>query len=102
MSARKIAPVHPGEILFEEFLKPLGVSQYRLSRDIGVAPRRINEIVQGKRAVTADTALRLSRYFGLSERFWLNLQSRYDLEVQKDALASRLEKEVKILNLKSA
>ncbi len=102
MSARKITPVHPGEILLEEFLKPLGISQYRLSKDISVAPRRINEIVQGKRSITADTALRLARYFGLSERFWLNLQSRYDLEVEKDRLDLRLEREVRVLELKSA
>ena len=102
MSTQKIAPVHPGEILLEEFLKPLGISQYRLSKDISVPPRRINEIVQGKRSITADTALRLARYFGLSERFWLNLQSRYDLEVEKDKLDVRLEKEVRVLKLKSA
>jgi len=102
MGIRKIAPVHPGEILLEEFLKPLGISQYKLAKDISVPPRRINEIVQGKRSVTADTALRLSRYFGLSERFWLNLQSRYDLEVEKDKLDVRLEKEVRVLTLKSA
>jgi len=97
-----MAPVHPGEILFEEFLKPLGISQYRLAKDISVPPRRINEIVHGKRSITADTALRLARYFGLSERFWLNLQSRYDLEVEKDKLDMRLEKEVRVLTLKSA
>ena len=102
MGIRKIAPVHPGEILLEEFLKPLGISQYKLAKDISVPPRRINEIVQGKRSITADTALRLSRYFGLSERFWLNLQSRYDLEVEKDKLDVRLEKEVRVLSLKSA
>ena len=90
-------PVHPGEILLEEFLNPMGISQYRLAKDIGVHPRRINEIVHGERSITADTALRLSRYFGLSERFWLNLQSRYDLEVQKDRLKGRLEQEVKVL-----
>lgn len=101
MSTRKITPVHPGEILLEEFLKPLGISQYKLSKDISVPPRRINEIVQGKRSITADTALRLARYFGLSERFWLNLQSRYDLEVEKDKLDFRLEKEVRVLTLKS-
>ncbi len=94
---KKFAPTHPGEILLEEFLKPLGISQYRLAQDIGVHPRRINEIVHGQRAVSADTALRLSRYFGLSERFWLNLQARYDLEVEKDRLEGRLEKEVKVL-----
>jgi addiction module HigA family antidote len=102
MSIRKMAPVHPGEILLEEFLKPLVISQYRLAKDISVPPRRINEIVQGKRSITADTALRLARYFGLSERFWLNLQSRYDLEVEKDKLDRRLEKEVRVLTLKSA
>jgi addiction module HigA family antidote len=97
-----MAPVHPGEILFEEFLKPLGISQYKIAKDISVPPRRINEIVHGKRSITADTALRLARYFGLSERFWLNLQSRYDLEVEKDKLDFRLEKEVRVLELKSA
>ncbi|HAM53704.1 MAG TPA: addiction module antidote protein, HigA family [Nitrospiraceae bacterium] len=102
MSSKKITLVHPGEILLEEFLKPLGISQYRLSKDISVAPRRINEIVHGKRSITADTALRLARYFGLSERFWLNLQSRYDLEVEKDKLDLRLEREVRVLKLKSA
>jgi addiction module HigA family antidote len=102
MSAKKMTPVHPGEILLEEFLMPLGISQYRLSKDIGVPPRRINEIVQGKRSITADTALRLARFFSLSERFWLNLQSRYDLEVEKDKLAMRLEREVRVLTLKSA
>jgi addiction module HigA family antidote len=93
----KFEPVHPGEILLEEFLKPLEISQYRLAKDINVHPRRINEIVHGKRAITADTALRLARYFGMSERFWLNLQARYDLEVEKDHLAGRLEQEVKVL-----
>jgi addiction module HigA family antidote len=102
MRMKKVTPVHPGEILFEEFLRPLGISQYKLARDISVPPRRINEIVQGKRSITADTALRLSRHFGLSERFWLNLQSRYDLEVEKDKLDMRLAKEVKVLTLKSA
>jgi addiction module HigA family antidote len=102
MRMRKMAPVHPGEILVEEFLKPLKISQYRLAKDISVPPRRINEIVLGKRSITADTALRLARYFGLSERFWLNLQSRYDLEVEKDKLDMRLEKEVRVLTLKSA
>ena len=101
MKAKKIAPIHPGEILLEEFLKPLGISQYRLAKDINVPARRINEIVHGKRAITADTALRLSRYFNLSERFWLNLQARYDLEVEKDKLNGRIEAEVKILDLQS-
>lgn len=88
----KLKPIHPGEILQEEFLKSLGVSQYRLANDIGVPPGRINEIVLGKRGVTADTALRLGRYFGTSPQFWMNLQARYDLEVQKDLLGNRLEK----------
>ena len=92
--AEKIPPVHPGEILHEEFLTPLGISQYRLAKDISVSPRRINEIVHGKRAISADTALRLARYFGSSERVWLNLQARYDLEVEKDRLGNRLDQEV--------
>ena len=92
----KLDPIHPGEILLEEFLNPLGISQYRLAKDISVPPRRINEIVHGKRGVSADTALRLERYFGLSEGFWLRLQSRYALEVEKDRLDERLEKEVRI------
>jgi len=86
----KLAPIHPGEILAEEFLEPLGVSQYRLAKDIAVPPRRINEVVHGKRSITADTALRLARYFGTSERFWLNLQTRYDLEVARERLGDRL------------
>jgi len=93
---KRLPPIHPGEILMEEFLKPMGISQYRLAQDISVPPRRINEIVHGKRAVTPDTALRLSRYFGLSERFWINLQARYDLEIEKDRLQDRLEKEVQV------
>jgi len=95
MSAKRLQPIHPGEILREEFLEPMGISQYRLAKDISVDPRRINAIIQGKRAVTADTALRLARYFDTSERFWLNLQAQYDLEVERDELGSRLEKEVK-------
>ncbi len=91
---RKLAPIHPGEILLEEFLEPLSISQYRLAKDISVPPRRINEIVHGTRAITADTALRLARYFGNSERFWLNLQTRYDLEMERDRLGARLDKEV--------
>ena len=94
MTKRDFPPVHPGEILLEEFLKPMGISQYRLSKDIGVPPRRINEVVHGKRSITADTALRLARYFGTSERFWMNLQSRYDLELEKDKLGRRLTDEV--------
>lgn len=94
MDAMRIEPIHPGEVLLEEFLEPLGISQYRVARDTSVPPRRINEIVHGKRAVTADTALRLARYFGTSERFWLNLQTRYDLEREKDRLGDRLDREV--------
>lgn len=94
--AEKLPPIHPGEILLEEFLVPMGISQYRLAKDINVPPRRINEIVLGKRAITPDTALRLSLYFGLSERFWLNLQTRYDLEVEKDKLQDSLEREVTV------
>ncbi len=90
----RLPPIHPGEVLLEEFLKPFGISQYRLAKDINVPARRINEIVLKKRAISADTALRLSRYFGLSERFWINLQTRYDLEKEKDKLQDRLEKEV--------
>jgi addiction module HigA family antidote len=97
---RKLPAVHPGEVLLEEFLKPMGISQYQLAKDISVPPRRINEIVLGKRAVTADTALRLARYLGTSERFWLNLQARYDLEVEKDRLGRRLTREVRVLAAK--
>ncbi len=97
MSDGEYPPIHPGEVLLEEFIKPLGISQYRLAKDVSVHSRRINQIVHGKRSVTADTALRLSRYFGTSERFWLNLQSSYDLEVEKDRLGDRLAKEVKVL-----
>ena len=95
--AKKLPPVHPGEILLEDFLKPLGLSQYRLAKSLSVPPRRINEIVLGKRAVTADTALRLARFFGTSDRFWLNLQAAYDLDVERDRLAGRLAKEVEVL-----
>ena len=96
MTRRKLPPIHPGEVLLAEFLQPLGVSQYRLAKELSVPPRRINEIVHGMRSITADTALRLSRYFGTSERFWLNLQVRHDLEVEKDRLGKRLEREVKV------
>ena len=95
MSARRLQPIHPGQILREEFLDPMGITQYRLARDINVDPRRINAIIHGKRAITADTALRLARYFDTSERFWLNLQAQYDLEVEREQLGDRLEKEVK-------
>jgi addiction module HigA family antidote len=98
MPSRKLPPIHPGEILQEEFLQPLDISQYRLAKDTSVPPRRINEIVGGTRGITADTGLRLARYFGTSERFWLNLQTRYDLEVQKDRLGNRLVQEVKALD----
>jgi len=91
---KKIPPVHPGEILEEEFLKPLAISQNRLGKDLGVSPRRVNEIVHGKRAITADTALRLARYFGNSASFWLGLQMDFDLDVADDALAARISKEV--------
>jgi addiction module HigA family antidote len=97
MKEKKIAPIHPGEVLMEEFLLPMGITQYRLAKDISVSPRRINEIVHGKRSITADTALRLSRYFNLSERFWLNLQARFDLETEKDRLEGKIEREVKVL-----
>ena len=91
---KKLEPIHPGEILLKEFLEPMGISQYRLAKDIAVPPIRINEIVHGKRSITADTALRLSRYLDTSERFWLNLQVRYDLEVERDRLGDRLDLEV--------
>lgn len=94
MPTRRLAPIHPGEILLEEFLVPMEISQYRLAKDVSVPPRRVNEIVHGKRAISADTALRLAKYFGTSERFWLNLQTRYDLEVERDRLGDRLEREV--------
>jgi len=95
----KFDPIHPGEILLEEFLNPMGISQYRLAKDISVPPRRINEIVHGKRSITTDTALRLSKYFDLSENFWLNLQTRYNLEITKDKLEERLKREVKRYHL---
>lgn len=94
MPRRKPAPIHPGEVLLEEFLIPLEISQYRLAKDISVPPRRINEIVRGQRSITADTALRLARFFRTTERFWLNLQTRFDLELQKDRLGDRLDREV--------
>jgi antitoxin HigA-1 len=98
VAPRRMAPIHPGEVLQADFLEPLGVSEYRLAQDISVPARRINEIVHGKRAVSADTALRLARYFGTSERFWLNLQARFDLEQQRDVLGTRLAKEVRVLD----
>jgi len=98
MKNKKLPLIHPGEILIEEFLKPMGISQYRLAKDISVPPRRINEIVHGKRSISADTALRLGRFFGISAQFWLNLQTRFDLELTEDLLAERLEKEVQVLS----
>src|SRR6478609_71194 len=92
---KKLPNVHPGEVLLQEFLKPMGISQNRLAREISVPPRRVNEIVLGKRAISPDTALRLARYFGTSERFWLGLQVDFDLEEARNALADRLEREVK-------
>ena len=94
MSKRELEPIHPGEILLEEFLNPMDITQYRLAKDISVDPRRINEIVHGKRAVTADTALRLARYFGTSEEFWMGLQADYDLEEARNKLGDRLVQEV--------
>ena len=97
MARRAHPPVHPGEILEKEFLEPLELSQYRLAKETNVPPRRINEIVHGTRAISADTALRLARYFGTTDEFWLNLQMHYDLEVERDRLGSRLRKEVAVL-----
>lgn len=96
MAPTKLAPVHAGEILLEEFLAPMEISQYRLAKDINVSARRINEIVHGKRAISADTALRLARYFGTSERFWLNLQAQFDLDIERDRLGDRLKDEVAV------
>lgn len=95
MPNEKLAPIHPGEVLLEEFLKPMGLSQNRLAIEISVHPRRINEIVLGKRAISADTALRLGRFFGISARFWLGLQTDYDLDIAEDNLGQRLEREVR-------
>ena len=97
MKSKLLSNITPGEILDEDFLKPMAITQYRLAKDIGVPPRRINEIVNGQRAITADTALRLGRYFGMSPEFWLNLQSHYHLEQEQERLAGRLDKEVKVL-----
>ena len=102
MKNKKLPPIHPGEILMEEFLEPMGISQYRLAKNISVPPRRINEIVHGKRSITADTALRLGRFFGMSPQFWLNLQTRYDLEETEDLLEDRLDEEVHTLKVQSA
>ena len=92
---RDFPPIHPGEVLVSEFLEPLGISQYRLAKDIGVTPRRINEIVHGRRSITADTALRLSHFFSMEAQFWLNLQTRYDMEVAKEELHDKIVKEVR-------
>ena len=102
MKNKKLPPIHPGEILIEEFLKPMGISQYRLAKDISVPPRRINEIVHGKRSITADTALRLGRFFEISPQFWLNLQNRFNLDITEDLLADRLDKEVLVLKSNAA
>jgi addiction module HigA family antidote len=98
----KLPPVHPGEILLEDFIKPLGLTPYRVARDMGVAPLRISQIVRGQRAITADTALRLARYFGTSAGIWLRLQARYDLEVAESKLSLRIAREVKVLHLQTA
>ncbi|MCP3923426.1 MAG: HigA family addiction module antidote protein [Desulfobacterales bacterium] len=102
MKKKKLPPIHPGEILMDEFLKPMGISQYRIAKDMNVPPRRINEIVHGKRSITADTALRLGRFFSMSPQFWINLQGRYDLEVAEDCLAGRLDDEVLVLKTNAA
>ena len=96
MKSKMLANITPGEVLEADFLKPMGLSQYRLAVDLGVPPRRINEIVKGQRSITADTALRLGRYFKMSAQFWLNLQSHFDLEVEQARMGKRLEKEVKV------
>jgi len=93
---RDFPPIHPGEILLEEFLKPMEISQYRLAKDIGVPPMRISKIIRGQRGISADTALRLARYFGMSVDFWMGIQAHYEIESAKMALADRLEKEVKV------
>ncbi len=98
----KLPPIHPGEVLLEDFLKPLGLTQYRLAKGIGVPPRRVNEIVLGKRGISADTALRLARFFGTSAEFWINLQTRFDLEIQRDNQGSQIEREVEVFNQKVA
>jgi len=95
MINKKLSPIHPGEVLDEEFLKEFKITQYRLAQDISVPPRRVNEIVRGMRAISADTALRLGRYFGTSPQFWLNLQARYDLAREEDAIGRRLNREVR-------
>ena len=98
MKSKLLTDITPGEVLDEDFLKPMGITQYRLAKDFGVPPRRVNEIVKGKRSITADTALRLGRYFGMAPQFWLNLQTNYDLELEEERIGPRLQKEVKVLN----
>ena len=98
MTKKTIAPIHPGEVLFEEFLKPFKLSQYRLAKDINVSPRRINEIVHGLRSVSVDTALRLAKYFDVTPHFWLNLQTKYDIEIYKDYQFQKLEEKIKVFN----
>lgn len=95
MNKRDFSPIHPGEVLLTEFLDPMGISQYRLAKDICVTPRRVNEIIHGRRGITADTALRLGRFFNMEAQFWLNLQTHYDMEVAMEALDDRLDKEVR-------
>jgi addiction module HigA family antidote len=97
MKSKLLSRITPGEVLLEEFLKPMAISQYRLAKDIGVPPRRVNEIIKGRRAITANTALRLGHYFGVAPQFWLNLQSHYDLEQEEERLAGRLEREIKVV-----
>ncbi len=96
MAEEKMPPVHPGEILLEDFMKPLGITQYRLAKEIHVYPRRVNEIVHGKRSITADTALRLARFFGTSPEVWMNLQTHYDLEIAKDAMTDAITAEISL------
>lgn len=102
MRKKKMSPIHPGEVLIEEFLKPMSISQYRLAKDISVPPRRINEIVHGDRCITANTALRLGRYFGVPPQFWLNLQAHFDLAYEEDRIGDRLDREVHALALATA
>ena len=102
MTTKALSPIHPGEILYEEFLKPMGITQCRLAEAISVPSKRINEIVRRKRAITADTALRLGRFFGMSPQFWLNLQNRYEFEITEDLFSDRLDKEVRALKADAA
>lgn len=99
MTEMKMAPVHPGEILYEDFMKPLAISQYRLAKEMGVYPRRVNEIVHGKRSITANTALRLARFFGTSAELWMNLQAHYDLELARDEVEAQILAEVQPLQI---